>query len=224
MKVSTLASLATIFAFLSLNCVLVVANDDEGVTYVEAFSAKKYSLGSADAVKTPGNSANLTSTISRRLLASVFANELKIGAGQVYHVYFTGYSCVKLSVTSSPEDLHVMLMAENNYATFAANDYSGAFLYVEGSKCEQTYKCQKTVNGLSQSKTYYLVIINDYDGLFGGDDAKTEVSVETCSSPQSSNSPSPSSNSPSPRTSDAPSSLTWYISWMVASIMLMLAC
>ena len=127
-------------------------------------------------------------------------------------------------VTSSPEDLHVMLMAENDYLVFEANSYSGSYLYIEGSKCEQTYSCAKTIDGLSRFATYYLVVINDYDGVFGGDDATTEVLVETCSSsPSPSSSGSSSSGSSSSGTSStsyAPRSFTSCIPVMLASVAL----
>ena len=183
-----------LFFFVVLKCVLICAlpEVEHGVTYVEAFSKKKYTLGGSQAVNIPDSSLNVSSTNSRRLLAEILSNTLSIEAGQVYHVYFTGYSCVKFSVTSSPEDLHVMLMKEQNYNVFAANSYSGSYLYIESSKCEQTYSCEKTIRNLSPSKTYYLVVINDYDGVFGGEDATTQVLLETCSSPTY----SPSSGSP----------------------------
>jgi len=162
--------------------VLADSQHDRPVTYVEGFSSKTYTLGGSQAVEILDNSLSVNSTDSRRSLAELFSSSVNIGAGQVYHVYFSGYSCVKFSITSSPEDLHVMLMKENNYQTFAANSYTGAYLYVQGSLCEQTYSCAKTISGLSSSTTYYLVAINDYDGLFGGQDATTQVLVETCPS------------------------------------------
>ena len=160
--------------------------NDPGVTYVKAFSSKTYTLGGSQAIKVPDNSLNVNSTNSRRLLAELLSEVMSIEAGQPYVFGFSGYSCIKFSVTSSPEDLHVMLMDENSYVTLSANSYIGAYVYVKGSKCEQTYRCAKTISGLSSSKTYYLVVINDYDGLFDGEDAKTQVLVETCSSNPSS--------------------------------------
>jgi len=230
MRVPSLASLLMAFVAFTSLCV-VSAEVEPTLRLVQSFSAKNYTLGGARAV-------NITSTVgsknSRSLLAELFSNTLNIEAGQVYAVYFTGHSCVKFSVTSSPEDLHVMLMAENNYLVFKANSYSGSYLYIEGSKCEQTYSCAKTIDGLSRFATYYLVVINDYDGVFGGDDATTEVLVETCSSspsPSSSGSSSSgssssgssssgSSSSGTSSTSYAPRSFTSCIPVMLASVAL----
>jgi hypothetical protein len=224
MNRSGFASLALLLTTLS-SLAHVSAEVEPVLGFIQAFSPKKYTLGESQAVNIP----DVNSTKSRRLLAELLSNTVNIEAGQVYQVYFTGYSCVKFSVTSSPEDLHVMLMAENNYQTFKANSYSGAYLYVAGSQCQQTFSCEKTINGLSTSETYYLVVINDYDGVFGGEDARTEVLVETCTSPSaspsSSGSPStsPSSSgspSTSPSTSDASTSFTSYLFRTIASVTL----
>ena len=186
MKSSSLISLPFLLAaFASLTCVL--AEVDHGVTYVEAFSSKTYTLGGSQAIKIPDNSLDvINSTNSRRLLAELLSEAMSIEPGQPYVFGFSGYSCIKFSVTSSPEDLHVMLMDENSYVTLSANSYYGAYVSVPGSKCEQTYRCAKTISGLSSSTKYYLVVINDYDGFFGGKDATTQVLVETCSSNPSS--------------------------------------
>jgi len=93
--------------------------------------------------------------MSRRELAELFSNSVNIEAGQVYSVYFSGQSCVKFSVSSTPEDLHVMLMESLNFQTFQANDYSGSYLYIQGSQCLQTYSCSKTVSGLSSSNLLF---------------------------------------------------------------------
>jgi hypothetical protein len=140
--------------------------------------------------------------INRRLLAQLYSSTVNIGPNQWFAVGpITGYSCIKFSVSASDEDHEkVMLMEKYDYDLYKANGYSGSSYYISGSRCQQSYTCSKTVS-LSSSKTYYLLIHNDYDGIFGGDDATTTITVDSCSSP----SPSPSTYRPPPPSSSSSS-------------------
>lgn len=131
---------------------------------------------------------------SRRELAEIVSDALTIKGDQKYFVRFSGQSCVKFSVTSSPEDLEVvMMMTSSSFLAYQSNLFLGAYSYVLGSRCLQTNSCSKTVDGLARSESYYLLLKNDYDGVLGGDDAQVRVSISTCSSTSPSDWPSYSS-------------------------------
>lgn len=171
-------------AFTCLNCVLAPVAAYEVPTEVEAFSSSTHvPIGSyaVDSSESYLNNANLTNS-TRRTLAQLASDTMTIQPGQLYYASFSGRSCIKFSVTSSNEDLLVVLMREASYRAFEANGFTGSYLYIQGSQCEQTYSCTRTINGLATTETYYLLAINDYDGFFGGDDARAQVLLETCPS------------------------------------------
>ena len=196
--------LAYLPALLAIVANLAFVGAESDLSYAEGFSKTTHTLVDSQEVTIPENA---NSTHSRRLLAELLRSTVKVEPSQMYRTYFKGYSCVKYSVTSTGEDVHVMLMRKSSYLAFEGNSFSGSYTYVQGSMCEQTYECKKTINGILTSETYYLVAMNDYDGLFGGNDAVISLLLETCS------------NSP---TSDALNYFASYISLLAASVILML--
>lgn len=142
--------------------------------------------------------------MSRRELGDIISDTVNIKPGGRYYTDISGRSCVKFSVTSTPEDLRMGLMDGTSFYFYQTSDYDAQLLtFVQGSQCLGAYTCIRTISGLNPFKRYYLVLLNDYDGASGGDDARADVSISTCPSP----SPSPSpSTSPSPLPSTSPSS------------------
>mmetsp|Transcript_40222 Transcript_40222/g.64473 ORF Transcript_40222/g.64473 Transcript_40222/m.64473 type:complete len:305 (+) Transcript_40222:178-1092(+) len=125
---------------------------------------------------TPSSAPSTATTGS----GDVFSGTVKIAGAGGYSMTFSGRSCIQFSVNSESEDVHVMLMKEINYKSFAANNYEGSYVYVEGAQCKQAYSCSKTIKGLKSSETYVLLTWNKYDGILGGKETKATVSVSSC--------------------------------------------
>eukprot|EP00740_Mantoniella_antarctica_P014658 CAMPEP_0181366790 /NCGR_PEP_ID=MMETSP1106-20121128/10931_1 /TAXON_ID=81844 /ORGANISM="Mantoniella antarctica, Strain SL-175" /LENGTH=343 /DNA_ID=CAMNT_0023482241 /DNA_START=97 /DNA_END=1129 /DNA_ORIENTATION=+ len=139
-------------------------------------SSTPYSTPAPTPTPTPSSAPSTATTGS----GDVFSGTVKIAGAGGYSVTFSGRSCIQFSVNSASEDVHVMLMKEINYKSFAANNYEGSYVYVEGAQCKQAYSCSKTIKGLKSSETYVLLTWNKYDGILGGKEAKATVSVSSC--------------------------------------------
>ena len=201
-------------AFMSFTFAVAEAGSSSSsiVQEVPGYSAETSVLAGSDVVNLTSG-VNHTSTHSRHLLAKIFSGAYAIKPGNSYRVSFTGHTCVDFSVTSSPEDLTVvMLMREISFEAFKRNQFKGAYLYVEGSKCEVTFKCEKTIKGLSKTETYVLLMMNGKEGFFGGPETATTVLMNTC----------PSTNPSVPKKSSAADAMKSYISFAAASIALIL--
>jgi len=118
----------------------------------------------------------------RRLLKDLADTSFSLDGGQYYTSTFYGYDCVNFKVTSSGHDVLVNIMEKDNFDVFESNSFTGTYLYIQGTQCQQTYSCSKTRDGLSKSDTYVLLVYNDYEGLSGGDAATVTVKMDDCSS------------------------------------------
>eukprot|EP00242_Pyramimonas_sp_CCMP2087_P000608 CAMPEP_0198227782 /NCGR_PEP_ID=MMETSP1445-20131203/110619_1 /TAXON_ID=36898 /ORGANISM="Pyramimonas sp., Strain CCMP2087" /LENGTH=238 /DNA_ID=CAMNT_0043907951 /DNA_START=386 /DNA_END=1099 /DNA_ORIENTATION=+ len=114
-----------------------------------------------------------TSTPSSSANTITYTDVQTIPAATVYSKEFSNVCKITFDIKSN-EPLHVMVMTKLNFGVFAANDYEGAFVFLEGSQCEDgSLQCSRSVT-LSKAETYVWAVFNrDFGTFFTAGDVAT---------------------------------------------------
>jgi len=169
MKRSLFSTFLTLAVLTILTFGQVCAEED--VKSVRAFfpvSRSRESRGTGEVVSATNQDAKNS---TRRELAALYSETRSIAPRNYENFGIRDRTCVKYSVTSTGENVTVVLMSGFEFNAWFDGNFNFPLRsdqYSPGSMCPESYSCIKEMNGLNPSYQYDVVVYNDYDTRPGG--------------------------------------------------------